>query len=111
MAALESPEDVDAVHVREAEIEEHQIGAHLVGRLEPLLAGSDPVDFDLVPGQHPRAERADVPFVVDDQDIVHSHKIAELLQPSPNFLPLPAAQFTVVTTRHTPTNGIVQQLL
>ena len=83
VAALEGAKNVDAVHVREAEIEENQVGTHLVGRLEPLFAGTNPVDFDLVPGQHPRTERADVPFVVDDQDIVHSHKIAELEQPSP----------------------------
>ena len=87
VAALEGAENVDSVHVREAEVEEHQVGTHFVRRLEPLFARTYPVDFDLVPGQHPRTERADVPFVVDDQDIVHSHKIAELERPSPNFLP------------------------
>src|SRR5262245_24017443 len=87
MAALEGAEDIDAVHVREAEVEQHQVGAHLVGGLEPLFARTDPVDFDLVPGQHPRTERTDVPFVVDDQDIVHNPKIAEAEQHSPNFLP------------------------
>src|SRR5215831_12167545 len=87
VAALEGAEDIDAVHVREAEVEQHQVGTHLVGGLQPLFARANPVDFDLVPGQHPRTERTNVPFVVDDQDIVHIHKIAEPDQPSPNFLP------------------------
>src|SRR5206468_1833797 len=85
--ALEGSQHVDAVHVGQAKVEKDQVRAHIVRRLEPLFARAHPVDFDLVPGQHPRTERADVPFVVDDQDIVHSHKIAEPERRSPNFLP------------------------
>src|SRR5262249_4194884 len=110
MAALEGAEDIDAVHVREAKVEQHEVRAHLVGGLEPLLARANPVDFDLVPGQHPRTERADVPFVVDDQDIVHSHKIAEAQRPSSNFLP-PVMMLSAVAPRGaTPTDGIAGSL-
>ena len=85
-----------------------KVGAHFVGCLEPLFARANPVDFDLVPGQHPRTERADVPFVVDDQDIVHSHKIAELARPSPNFLPPAPVPSPVAPTVETPTDGIAR---
>ena len=68
---LESAEHLQAVHVRETEVKEDQVWAHLVGGLETFLAAADPVDFDLIPGQHARTECADVPFVVDDQDVVH----------------------------------------
>ena len=46
----EGSEHLDAIHVREAEVEEDQVRAHLVGSLEPLLTCADPVDFYLVPG-------------------------------------------------------------
>src|SRR4030095_13603970 len=95
--------DLDAVHVREPEVEEHQVGAHLVGGLEAFLARPHPVDFDLVPGQHPRTERTNVPFVVDDQDVVHIPKIAEFPAGAPNFLPPEKPLLAVSGCGETPT--------
>src|SRR4030095_3620207 len=102
MAALEGSQHVDTVHIGKAKIEEDHVRAHIVGGLEALFAGADPLDFDLVPGQHPRTERADVPFIVDDQDIVHSHQIAELERPSSNFLPPPALPLAVALRGYRP---------
>src|SRR5262249_53660447 len=106
VAPLEGAEDIDTVHVRQTEIEQYQVGTHLVGRLQSFFARANPVDFDLIPGQHPRTERTDVPFVVDDQDIVHSHKIAEPDRDSPNFLPPAMILYAVVPRDATPTDGI-----
>src|SRR5438552_2307641 len=69
--APEGSEHLDAIHVRKPQVEEDQIGAHLVGRLEPVFTGANAVDLDLIACQHARTERADVPFIVHDQDIVH----------------------------------------
>ena len=65
-------QDLDAVDVRQAQVHQGQVGVDLVGQLQPFLAGAGHVDFDVVLAQYPGHERADVPFVVDDQDRVHT---------------------------------------
>ena len=91
VAALERAEHVHAVHVREPQVEEHHVRIHLVGHLEPILAGAGSMDLDGVLRKDPRDEGPDVPFVVDDEDIVHMAKIIDSGTDSPNFLPLLAS--------------------
>ena len=70
--ATQVAQDLDAVDVGQAQVHQRQVGIDLVGELQPLLAGAGHVDLDVVLAQYPGHERADVAFVVDHQDRVHS---------------------------------------
>src|SRR2546422_5557605 len=71
VAAPQRPEDVHAVHVREAEVEEDEVRAHLVGHLEPFLPRSGSMDLDLILAQDPGHQGPDVPLVVYHEDVIH----------------------------------------
>src|SRR2546427_415243 len=71
VAGPERPEDVHAVHVREAEVEEDEVRAHLVGHLEPFLPRRGSMDLDLILAQDPGHQGPDVPLVVYHEDVIH----------------------------------------
>ena len=71
VAGPQRPEDVHAVHVREAEVEEDEVWAHLVGHLEPFLPRRGSMDLDLILAQDPGHQGPDVPLVVYHEDVIH----------------------------------------
>src|SRR5262249_16189989 len=71
MLGLQLANDLDSVHVWQPEIDQCDVGRELLSELDALLAGAGRVDLDVVLGEDPGDQRADVSLVVDDQDRVH----------------------------------------
>jgi hypothetical protein len=71
MTRLEVDEDVVAVDVGQAQVEQDHVRSQLVGHLQPFLARGRGVDLDVVLGEDLGDQRANVALVVDDQDAIH----------------------------------------